>query len=285
MGVVMFKKFASGFMLSFLCFVQVSCCTINTYKSTDSHDIYVNYLDRKFSKNKSKVINQNFIFLQKYVMTKNNNDYTQICYKGKQKYTECNEPLVPINSASGYVVKIDRRKNDIYALTAAHWCKEETKDELYESTDLIMEDMPIVGYYVSFMGNNIKIKKYIMDPVTDLCLIKFNSKYSNYAKNIDIANSDPDIGDKMYTISAPMWSYENELRQHYSGYASGCDSYECAFTIPATYGSSGSAVINEKGEIVSIISKASIGFNNYTIGAKPEQVKDFLEKAYETLRK
>jgi glutathionyl-hydroquinone reductase len=86
-------------------------------------------------------------------------------------------------------------------------------------------------------------------------------------------------------ISAPMWSHEDEFRQHYYGYSSGCDDYECAFTIPATYGSSGSAVINEKGEIVSIISRAAISFSNYAIGAKPKDIDEFLERAYETLRR
>ena len=279
----MFKKIASGFMLSFLCFVQISCCSINSYKS--SNDIYVSYLDKKFNKNKGKAINQNFVFLQKYVMTKDQNDYTQICYKGKDSYSECHDPLVPINSASGYIVKVDKKNNDIYALTAAHWCEEVTKDELYDSTDLIFDDMPIIGYFVAFMGSNFKITRYIMDPVNDLCLIKFNSKYANYAEDIKVSNIDPDIGDKVYTISAPMWSHESEFRQHYEGKASGCDDYECAFTIPATYGSSGSAIINESGEIISVISRAAVGFNNYAIGAKPEAVKQFLEKAYETLRR
>ncbi len=282
MGVVMFKKIASGFMLSFICFVQISCCSVNNYKS--SSDLYVSYLDKKFSKNKSKAINQNFVFLQKYVMTKNNNDYTQICYEGKEKYYECTDPLIPITSASGYIVITDKKNNTIYALTAAHWCEEVTKDELRDSTELIFDGMPIIGYFSTFMGNNYKIEKYVMDPVNDLCLIKFNSKYSKYAKNAEVTNTEPDIGDKVYTISAPMWSHETEFRQHYTGYSSGCDDYECAFTIPATYGSSGSAVINEKGEIVSIISRAAVGFNNYAIGAKPSEVQQFLEKAYETLR-
>ena len=51
------------------------------------------------------------------------------------------------------------------------------------------------------------------------------------------------------------------------------------FTLPATYGSSGSAVINEKGEIVSIISKSSIEFNNYIVGPTPRSIRKFLEKS------
>jgi len=205
-------------------------------------------------------------------------------HKEKNNYKECNDPLVPVNAASGYIVKVDK-DDHLYAITAAHWCEEVTKDELFDSTDLIFDEMPIVGYFANFMGNNYKIKRYIMDPVTDLCLIKFESKYSKYAKDIEVASTEPAIGDEVSMISAPMWSYENDLRQHYKGYFSGCDENECAFTIPATYGSSGSAVINEKGEIVSVISKAAIAFNNYAMGAKPKDIEIFLERAYEALRR
>jgi hypothetical protein len=279
----MLKKIFSGFMLSFICFVQISCCAVKDYQT--SHDIHTSYLNQKFNKSKGNLINQNFVFLQKYVMTKNHNDYTQICYKEKNSYKECNDPLIPVNSASGYVVSIDKKNNILYALTAAHWCEEVTKDELYDSTELIFDGHPVIGYFANFMGGNYKIKSYIMDPGTDLCLVQFQSKYANYAKEVKVANSEPIIGDKVSMISAPMWSHEDEFRQHYYGYSSGCDDYECAFTIPATYGSSGSAVINEKGEIVSIISRAAISFSNYAIGAKPKDIDEFLERAYETLRR
>ena len=279
----MLKKIAVGFMLSFICFAQISCCSVNKYKS--SNDLYVSYLNQKFNKSKSVPINQNFIFLSKYVMAKDGNDFTKICYEKEDSYSDCNDPITPINSASGYIINIDRKQEKLYALTAAHWCESVNKDELFDSTELIFDKMPIIGYYASFMGINYKIDSYIMDYTSDLCLVVFNSRYSNYAKKVKIAHEDPPIGEKVYSISAPMWSYDEELRQHYIGMSSGCDDHECAFTLPATYGSSGSAVINKKGEIVSIISRAAVSFNNYTIGTRPEKINAFLEKAYETLRR
>jgi hypothetical protein len=279
----MLRKIIIGFMLSFICFVQLGCCSLSLYKSNS--ELNAMHLNAKFSKSKGKLVNQNFVFLSKFVMTKNQNDYTQICYKGKHLHKDCNDPLIPVNSASGYIVKVDKKNNELYALTAAHWCEPVTKDELYDSTDLIFDDLPLIGYYVTFMGENYKIKRYIMDPINDLCLVYFKSKHSKYAKNVNITKKEPVIGEEIHAISAPNWSYETEFRQHYDGKSSGCDDFECAFTLPATYGSSGSAIINERGEIVSIISRAAIGFNNYTIGARPDQVKIFFEKAYETIRR
>lgn len=280
----MLKKIASGFMLSFLCFVQLSCCNSiqNNYKS--SKDVYVSYLNSKFNKNQNNVINQNFVFMTKYILTKNQNDFTKICYEKEDRYNECKDTIAPINSASGYVVKVDKKRGKLYALTAAHWCEPANKDDLYDITEILFDKMPLIGYYATFMGVDHRITKYTLDYQTDLCLVTFSSKYYKYAKNSKVAKSDPIIGDKVYTISAPQWSYEDEFRQHYQGLASGCDDHECAFTLPATYGSSGSAIINENGEIISVLSRAAVDFNNYTLGTKPEKVKDFLERAYETLR-
>ena len=272
----MFKKVAVGFMLSFLCFVQMSCCSINSFKTKSQID--VEYINAKLNYSMpSKARNQNFVFLSKYIMTKNNNDFTEICYEGKHKHDECFETLAPVNSASGYIFKVNRNTDDLYALTAAHWCIELTKSELYDSTEIIFDDMPIIGLFASFMGKKYRISRYIVDMTSDLCIVKFNSPHSKYAKNAKIAKRDPKIGEEVHMISAPMWSYQKEFRQHYTGKASGCDDYECAFSIPATYGSSGSAVINEKGEIISIISRAAVDFSNYALGAKPASIRRITE--------
>jgi hypothetical protein len=278
-GIAMFKKITTGFMLSFLCFVQISCCSLNQYKSKSKSDITVEYLNNKLKNNVNKKLhNQNFVFLSKYVLSKNNNDFNEICYIDSHNYNDCLENMIPVSAASGYIFKVENKTHQLYALTAAHWCMSETKSELYDSTGILFDNMPIVGLYVAFMGKEYRISSYVMDPHNDLCIVKFKSKYSKYAKNIKVSKSDPEIGEKVYTISAPLWSYEVEFRQHYTGYFSGCDDHECAFTIPATYGSSGSAVINENGEIISIISRAAVGFNNYAIGAKPDSIKKFIEE-------
>lgn len=278
MGVVMFKKMFIGFMLSFIVVIQIGCC--NLYKKNKSKsDVSTFYLNLKLKNYKSSPLhNQNFIFLFKYIMTKNNKDYNEICYSNTKKIMNCNEPLVPINSASGYIVKVDKKNNILYAVTAAHWCEPEKKEELAEITELDFDYMPIVSSYANFMGNVYKIKKMIIDSRNDICLVEFDSEYAKYAKNINIAKSMPKIGEPVYAIAAPQWSHLDEIRQHYTGNFAGCDNYICTFTIPATYGSSGSAIINEKGEIISIITMAAVDFNNYTIGPKKESLKRFLEE-------
>lgn len=274
----MFRKIFVISMLLFLCLIQLGCC--NSHTKMSKKDINAFMLNNKLKNHKeSKVRNQNFIFLSKFIMTKNHNDYNELCYADKHNSIECNDPLIPLNSASGYIVKVDKKTNRIYALTAAHWCLPVEIKEITEITDLLFDNTPIVGSFVNFMGEQYRVvKPMIIDYKTDLCLLEFRSKYSKYAKSTKIAKKSPAIGEIVHSISAPQWSYENTMRQHYQGKFAGCDSHECSFTIPATYGSSGSAVINEKGEIISIISRAAIEFNNYALGPKPAMIRSFLKE-------
>lgn len=273
----MFKKIIAIFMVILICFIQIGCCY--TGKIYNKKDINTAYLNHKLKNiKKSPLHNQNFIFLKKFIMTKNHKDFNELCYEDTIDKHKCVDPLVPLNSASGYIIKVDKKNNKLYALTAAHWCEDITKKELYEITNLLLDKKPVIGSFANFMGNEYRIsntRKF--DDISDICLIEFTSKYSKYARNIKIANDIPVIGSNVYSISAPQWSHENEIRQHYTGKFSGCNSHSCMFTLPATYGSSGSAVINEDGEIISIISMASIDFNNFTIGPSLSSLKIFLE--------
>jgi len=272
----MFKKIIGLAMISFLFVVQVGCCVNNKY-SKPKDVLNAEYLNFKF-KNKNKILhNQNFVFLTSFVMTRDSNNFNSICYVDEDKSDLCYDPLVPLTSASGYVVNVNKEK--INVLTAAHWCKTLNTEDIMDATGLIFEKDPLVGMYATFMGNDYLIeKKPIMNEKDDLCLIEFESKFYKYAKNMKVANKAPDIGEEIYAISAPQWSHEDEIRQHYQGKFAGCNSHECSFTIPATFGSSGSSVINGKGEIVSIIAKAAVDFNNLAVGPKPEAIKQFLKE-------
>jgi S1-C subfamily serine protease len=279
MGVVtMFKKVVVGFMITFICSIQIGCCySINT--KNKKRDYQTRYLDHQLKNIKNSPLhNQNFVFLTKHVMTKYHKDNNEICYKDTKNKHDC-LPHTPISSASGYIVKVDVKINSLYAITAAHWCEPIEKEELNDIADLILDKKPVIGSFINFMGHEYRINKIKkVDYRNDLCLIEFKSNYARFAKTIEIAKKDPIIGESVYTIAAPLWSHENEIRQHYTGKFSGCNESSCSFTIPSTYGSSGSAIINEKGEIVSIVTRAAIDFNHYTIGPKKESLKIFLEK-------
>ena len=81
--------------------------------------------------------------------------------------------------------------------------------------------------------------------------------------------------------AAPLGIHDPYTRNNFEGRFSGCNNSECQFTIPATYGSSGSAVINKNGEIISIVSSAVIQFPHITVGPTHLQLIEFLGKYLE----
>ena len=104
----------------------------------------------------------------------------------------------------------------------------------------------------------------------------FKSEYSKRVKKIKIAKSYPRIGEKVYTASSPLGMFQHELRLIFEGYFAGCDMDDvyCFYTIPGINGSSGSGVLNSKGQLVSILDVSIIDFNHITGGAKIENIRE-----------
>jgi hypothetical protein len=73
--------------------------------------------------------------------------------------------------------------------------------------------------------------------------------------------------------------YDENVRYTFKGIYSGCtENLVCSFTLPGIYGSSGSAVINKKGEIVSILSASVIAFPVITIGPTAGEIRQIVER-------
>jgi len=90
----------------------------------------------------------------------------------------------------------------------------------------------------------------------------------------------PKIGEKVYSIEAPMGIRPKGVSLHFEGIYSGCQSRaRCFFTIPSESGSSGSLILNSDGEIVGMIQMTIIDFNAVSIGVGVESIRSFLEEA------
>ena len=189
-----------------------------------------------------------------------------------------------LNSASGIALR--HRGDKIYAMTAGHWC--ESDQTQYLLTAIAM-NVHIKEYYfkivkrVSYLGNFYEIEEIFVDEPKDLCVVTFSSEEANKIKNIKPARRQPRIGDDVYTISAPMGFYSHSIRTLFEGYYSGCEpeTINCFYTIPGTNGSSGSGVLNKKGELVSILNLSIRGFDNITGGSKLEHIREMYEQYIE----
>ena len=63
----------------------------------------------------------------------------------------------------------------------------------------------------------------------------------------------------------------------FDGYFAGCEQGFCMYSIPATFGSSGSAVYNTKGELVSILVAAAIDFENVSMGPDIQKIEALIK--------
>ena len=76
----------------------------------------------------------------------------------------------------------------------------------------------------------------------------------------------PLIGEKVINVAAPDGMASPNTRLMFDGNFAGCEELSCIFTVPATFGSSGSAIYNEEGQLVSILVAAATNFENVSMG-------------------
>ena len=105
------------------------------------------------------------------------------------------------------------------------------------------------------------------------CFCKPEEKF----KNIKLAKKMPAIGNFVFNVAAPNSMGSPNTRLLFDGHFGGCEEV-CVYTIPATFGSSGSAVFNSKGELISILVMATPDFENVGIGPDIYTIKQFLSE-------
>jgi len=218
--------------------------------------------------------NDYFVYFEKHVLV---NKYLEFCVVGE----ECDNDKVEtasLSSASGGVIGIE--DDILFALTAAHFCFDTEEDLLTTGEDgKYIEYKKLIIVHFLNTATSAYIEK--IDPKSDLCLLSFRINELETRKfdfdNIKLAKKMPDIGENIFTVSSPLSIYGKSFRLHFNGNYGGCDSrYGCMYTIPATYGSSGSLVLNKKGQLISVVSISIIPFQNISAGPHVDEIRKFL---------
>jgi hypothetical protein len=109
----------------------------------------------------------------------------------------------------------------------------------------------------------------------DLCVITTKDTWGKPAR---ITNRKVKYGESVKTLAAPHGIYMPNVVLIMEGmYAGQDDMSNVYYTVPAAPGSSGSAIFNDRGEIVSIVHSATKNFASVAIGTNPENIKKFLQ--------
>ena len=180
--------------------------------------------------------------------------------------------LVSNVTASGAIVSYMRQK---HILTAAHVC--DHKDFL----EYASETLPGSSAKIEISAVNLEGKKhdaYIvkLDHDNDLCLLKTEGIDGPALK---LSPTEPEVGEKLYNFAAPVGFFKPPtmpiLEGRYSGLA--YDDTVAISTIPAIGGSSGSPVVNHKGELVGTIYAVHKDFEHIALGPPYKELKKFLD--------
>lgn len=207
---------------------------------------------------------QSFLYLEKKVVLEQCGDHR--CLKQE------------LNSmASGFVIKAT--PDGSYGITAAHVC----------DTSLPQTSTPIkhVSTYTvtSLMGDEYKAVVLASDIKNDICLIYIKGLIN--IPVIKISKTEPKPGDTVYNIGAPRGIYQPNMVPMFEGVYNGKASLYAFYSLPANPGSSGSMILNEKGELVGVLHSVYVKFPQVILSARYDVIHEFIRKniiKYETYK-
>jgi len=189
------------------------------------------------------------------------------------RFGECNEESTTcgnyhlMSMGSGSVVLYNNKK---VVLTAAHICAQEDFESfiISQNGDFFLKavDRDNKEYVIDIL-------KY--DNNADICLLKsVSGELPNYLK---ISMKKPEYGEMVYNLAGPLGMMEGNMVPIYHGQFFGNLRGAAFYSIPVIGGSSGSPIINVKGELVGMVHSVHYRFHHISLSATYEQLWNFLK--------
>jgi S1-C subfamily serine protease len=207
------------------------------------------------------------------LFTKNLLDQRRRAFVGLSKVIFNEEGrMMGMSTASGAIIHHEGDKS--YVLTAKHFC-EATGPEYIDQISIHTHKMENARAEVVAMAKDI-----------DACIV--SSKRVD-AKKLSVANSGPDIGEKVYNMAAPQGVFGEDLVMLYEGFYSGKlvegplgNITADIFSLPANPGSSGSPVINGRGKLIGVVFAIHSRFHHITLSTPFEKLRSFIHQTLES---
>ena len=177
-----------------------------------------------------------------------------------------------IFKGSGALIGSSAKNN--YVLTANHLCNPKLPEflQVYELNKIL--------YVIDVSGEIYHGKVVSNSDMNDLCLIEFEGDVTTAPLKV---SPEPAVyDDKVFAYAAPTGFFAPYVVPLFEGrYAGDVVEYgqvSSAYTIPATGGSSGAAILNGDGEIVGVIHSSLVDFQHIILASRHEDVVDFLDE-------
>ena len=170
------------------------------------------------------------------------------------------------STGSGYVVRMSDR--GAWIVTAAHVCNGESG--LLASVDQTINMQVTTLSLKSYTA--VVIKK---DQEIDACLL-FAEGLTEGVEVIPLAMKPPKRGEKVYNIAAPLGMFDYDMVPVFEGRYAGEEDGQDIYALAATFGSSGSMILNSNGELVGMVHSVLRGFKNIAVSSPYQRLMDFI---------
>ena len=241
--------------------VIVSMCCFITFESKKSEVIILNEARESFV----KIIVENEVLVADCSEVEITSDNCPEAYYSSEGYKI---------TGSGIIIN---HKKDNYILSVDHICEKMIEGLIFdENKTTLIRRSTHSAMTLEGMLHRVEILK--RDEKNDLCLLEFERNDEYNGINVYKDNLIP--GERVYNLAAPRGVFEPGNVLIFDGFFTGSTmaaSNSNMFSIYAEHGSSGSAIINNKGELVGIVHSVSTKIDNVTVGTRIEQIREFLE--------
>lgn len=185
--------------------------------------------------------------------------------------------IIAESVASGIIV--GQTQFETRVLTARHVCNDAGVEDMLPDQ---VKPIRISGAVIDVMNSQHSVSTVAMDSIYDICLMLV-TKIEQPA--VEISPVAPLRGEKVFNIAAPLGISDGKAVLLFEGYYAGetfsptVHSPASLYSIPTQHGSSGSAILNEDGELVGI-TFAGIGeFESVCMAVPWNAIRGFLEAA------
>lgn len=193
------------------------------------------------------------------------------CIELENKEKECTKDKIGGAWGSGSVIKHKGKK---HILTVAHICESERLNAMAAMT----EQKIVYDFTATVEAND--WNSYSVIPIkinheNDICLMSVEDIDAPFLK---LSNKKPSYGERIYTVASPGGLAQNGMVPTFEGRFLGINDGRAYYSVPAMGGSSGSPLINKKGELVGVTHSVYAYFHHVTVSTTFRELWKFLSK-------
>jgi len=223
------------------------------------------------------LISQNKIIQSSLTATIKNYNARDATVQVLISFADISDEQSSIVAYTGTGTIIAEHDDSVYVLTARHVCAPAG------ASRAVMYGMIPVVEIQDVNGEFHEAKVSLVSTTDDLCIVEYETESSHLVNVADISTSEPLLDTPAYAYAAPSGFYVPSAITLFEGVFSGNailhnGQPSGVYTIPATGGSSGAAIINQDGKVIGIIHSTLVDFHHISLSSTYEATIDFVRQ-------